>query len=180
MSIWNSVVHSVRFCACSQHLVHSWWWFDITNLSPSSLSSEAWETFRQTAARTHIYFLQVTMLLSPSLLPQEDARGASSTGQGERRSGRGETGLLKECRKERFLPPSVLPGQSRLWGGLWAEALSSHVYAVSCITKPCCQMGPIGDAPWGTDSSVQKGKEDAGGGRHKQQRNFNNGLHMCQ
>ena len=109
MSNWNSAVSSVLFCVCRQHLVQGWLWFDPTNLSHSSLSSEVWETFRQTATRTHIYFLWVMMLLSLSLLPHV-------AGGGEVRV---ETGLLMECWKGQFLPSSALPGQSRPWDELW-------------------------------------------------------------
>lgn len=80
------------------------------------------------------------MLLSPSLLPQNDAKCY------EIRVAGGEdvwveTGLMKECWKGQFLPSSALPGQSRPWGGLWGRGTIAPCACSALRNKPLVSDG---------------------------------------
>lgn len=177
MSIWNSAVHSVHFCANSLHLVQGRRWFGIINLSPSP--SLFWG----------LGDLQTDSYKDLHLLPLSSDAGIfefASRGwcQGSEFHVSGweevwvETGLLQEHWKGQFCHPLCCLGRIDHGVNFAVQAPSSHVHAVSCIRKPWYQMRPLGDALWVTNSNTQKGRKVPGGRPHVQQRCSNHGLLM--
>lgn len=84
------------------------------------------------------------MLVSSSLLLEDDAKGMSSMCLCERRWV--ETDLLQKHCKGQFCHPLCFLGRIDSGVDFDVQVPSSHVHAVPCIRKPWYQMRPLGDA----------------------------------